>query len=285
MPTELSDENVFAEVEDKLRPIAEPLERPRPGDWLAEHIEKGQTFRQYLAANPVRRDRERATIYISLIGEFDTAQQSIVDLTREYLSLHFATPVTLLPSIPISEVPAHAKRKHPVSGERQLLAPYLLERVLQPDRPEDALAYLGFTARDLWPGGDWNFVYGQANLRDRVGVWSIYRNGYPGKSEAAFHTCLWRTLLTSSHEVGHVLTMLHCTAFRCLMNGFNHQAERDSRPLHPCPVCLRKLLWNLQVEPIAYLQRLEAFSEANGFTEAAWFRNAAERLGFGERGA
>jgi HSP20 family molecular chaperone IbpA len=61
------------------------------------------------------------------------------------------------------------------------LSTYLLYEVLEPDRPEDALAYLALTASDLWPGEGWNFVFGQANLRRRVGVWSLYRNGDPGE--------------------------------------------------------------------------------------------------------
>jgi archaemetzincin len=271
-------ENLYPEIEDRLCPLAEPLERPRAGDWLAEHHEKGQTFRQYLAANPVRRDRERTTVYLCLVGTFDDAQQSVLDLTREYLRLFFDAPVVVRRTVPVSDIPAHAKRKHRESGDRQLLAPYILERLLEPDRPEDALAYLALTARDLWPGDGWNFVYGQANLRDRVGVWSIYRNGHPAKGEAAFRVCLRRTVMTAAHETGHVLTMQHCTAFRCLMNGVNHQEERDSRPLNPCPVCLRKLLWNLQVEPVPYVRRLAAFCQQQGFVEGAWYTKAADSL-------
>jgi archaemetzincin len=135
------------------------------------------------------------------------------------------------------------------------------------------LAYLAFTSSDLdlWPGENWNFVYGQANLRDRTGVWSIYRNGDPAK-EAEYQLCLARTLRTASHETGHILTMQHCTAFQCNMNGVNHQAEGDSKPQHLCPVCLRKLCWNLQVEPLGYAKTLRDFSQKHGFAEEAeWY--------------
>jgi archaemetzincin len=137
-----------------------------------------------------------------------------------------------------------------------VLSPYVLREVLESDRPDDALAYLALTASDLWPGEGWNFVFGQANLRQRVGVWSIYRNGDPAAGEGAYRLCLRRTLATVTHETGHILTMKHGTAFRFLMDGSNHQQERDSWPLHLCPVCLRKLLWNLQAEPVTYLKRL-----------------------------
>jgi predicted Zn-dependent protease len=93
----------------------------------------------------------------------------------------------------------------------------------------ELIVYRPLTASDLWPGKGWDFVFGQANLRKRVGVWSIYRNGDPAAGEAAYRLCLRRTLATATHETGHILTMKHCTAYACLMNGSNHQAERDSR--------------------------------------------------------
>jgi archaemetzincin len=272
-------ENLYAEVEDRLRPLASPLEGPEVGDWLAEHPEPGQTFAQYRAARPVRRGRGLTTLYLCLLGEFTSPQQRVVDLTREYLGLFFDVPAVVRRRVPLSAVPARARRTHPDWGDEQVLSTYVLREVLVPDRPDDALAYLALTACDLWPGLAWNFVFGQANLRKRVGVWSLYRNGDPGGGEAAFRLCLRRTLATATHETGHVLTMKHCTAFSCLMNGSNHQEERDGRPLHLCPVCLRKLLWNLQAEPVPYLRRLGAFCQGNGLeTEAGWYARAAEAL-------
>ncbi len=133
-------ENTFPEVEDRLGSRAEPLEVPAPGDWLAEHVEKGQTFRQYLAANQVRRSAELSTIYLCLVGEFDGPQQSVADRTAEYLGLFFDAPVVTRRRVPISDIPARARRKHPQWGDRQLLSPYLLDELLEPDRPDDALA-------------------------------------------------------------------------------------------------------------------------------------------------
>ena len=157
-----------------------------------------------------------------------------------------------------------------------MLTGYILHDVLEPERPADALAYLALTASDLWPGKGWNFVFGQANLRQRTGVWSIYRNGDPGED---LTLCLRLTLGTESHELGHVLTLRHCTAFRCLMNGSNHQGERDATPLHPCPVCLRKLCWNLRVEPVPHLTKLKAFCEQNALdAESRWYERAIAAL-------
>ncbi len=262
----------FPEIEKRLAPLAEPLPRPRSGDWLAEHPEPGQTFAEYLNSNPVRRTGKLSTIYLRPVGDFTEPQQRIVDLAKAYLAIFFDSPVTVSQKIAIASIPARARRGHPSRGDSQVLTSYILDEVLKPDRPADALAYLALTSADLWPGKGWNFVFGQANLRERIGVWSMYRNGDP---EEDFRLCLRRTLTTASHETGHILGMEHCIAYSCLMNGSNHQEEKDRRPMHLCPVCLQKLCWNLQVQPVRYLKKLKVFSEKNGFdAEGAWYEKA-----------
>ncbi len=177
------------------------------------------------------------------------------------------------PACGLEEIPAKARRRHPKWGNAQILTTYVLDELLKPDRPDDALAYVAFTASDLWPGEDWNFVFGQASLGERTGVWSIYRNGDTTKGQAQFQLCLKRTLGTAAHETGHILSMPHCTTHKCMMNGSNSQRESDGKPLYLCPICLRKLCWNLQVEPATYLERLRGFCIGNGLLEEAeWYR-------------
>jgi archaemetzincin len=53
------------------------------------------------------------------------------------------------------------------------------------------------------------------------------------------------------HETGHMVGLAHCIYFNCLMNGSNHLAESDRRPLHLCPVCLRKLQWSIGFDVVA----------------------------------
>ena len=164
---------------------------------------------------------------------------------------------------------------HSSWGDRQLLTSYILDHVLQPERSEQALAYLAFTASDLWSGENWNFVFGQASLRERTGVWSIYRFGDPARSKESYRRCLVRTLGTATHETGHIPTMQHCIVYECSMNGTNNLPEADTKPLHCCPVCLRKLCWNLQVEPVAYLGQLQAITQKLGLEdEAKWYGKA-----------
>ena len=117
----------------------------------------------------------------------------------------------------------------------------MLDQVLRPRLPADASTYLALTTSDLWPGEGWNFVFGQASLNQRVGVWSIARNGDPHGDEHGLPLCLLRTLKTASHETGHMFSMPHCTLYECNMCGSNHRQEADRRPLWLCPCCLAKL--------------------------------------------
>jgi len=269
------DRSALADVETKLTPLAQPLSKPRPGDWLAEHKESGQTFAQYLAAKPVRKSEQLSTIYICQIGDFSPKQEQILDVACEYLSVVYQVPVKRHRKLALADVPPRARRTHPQWGDKQILTTYVLDEILESSRPDDALAYLAFTSSDLYPQDDWNFVFGQAKLRERVGVWSIYRFGDPAESDAAFERCLRRTLSTASHETGHILTIQHCTAFACNMNGSNSLPESDRQPLHFCPVCLRKVCWNLRVDPAEYLASLEAFCRKHKLEEEAeWYTRA-----------
>ena len=66
----------------------------------------------------------------------------------------------------------------------------------------------------------------------------------------------------------------HCVWFRCLMNGSNHLAESDARPLHLCPVDLRKLQWSTGFDVVERYRRLLDFHRQEGFEdEAQWLDN------------
>jgi archaemetzincin len=252
---------------EKLKPLHKELGRPQPGDWLDVHDESGQTFREYLDSEPVTAHGRRKVIYIQPLGEFTKSQQAIVDATAEFLRAYFQLPVRMKEPWPESKVPARARRRHPHWGDEQILTTYVLHELLKPNLPQDAAAYLALTATDLWPGEGWNFVFGQASIRDHVGVWSIYRKGEPDGGNEAFRLCLVRTIKTASHEIGHMFTMHHCTAYECNMCGSNSVEEGDRRPLPLCPECLAKLLYATGAEPVRRFQQLISFCEKHGLTD------------------
>jgi len=266
---------------EKLRPQHKKLGRPRPGDWRAGpgRHEKGQTFAQYLRCRPVRPVGTRRVLYIQPLGEFSKPQRRIVERTREGMGLYFGLPVKVRRDLPLSVIPRRARRVHPTWGVSQVLSTYVLDELLAPALPADAAACIAFTTSDLWPGAGWNFVFGQASLRKRVGVWSIYRNGDPGRGKDAFRQCLLRTLKTATHETGHMFSMEHCTAYECNLCGSNHREESDRRPLACCPECVAKVCWATRTELLPRYRKLLAFARAQGFQrEAEMYRQAIEAL-------
>lgn len=248
----------------KLVPLHTKLGKPRPGEWLSVHAEPGQTYGQYVRDRPVKPDRRRRVIYVQPLGDFDRTQRKIINLTAEFLGIYFDLPVKIQKEQPLAIIPQQARRAHPAWGDEQILSTYVLHEVLQPNLPEDACVLIAFTTSDLWPGEGWNFVFGQASLRERVGVWSIYRNGDPRQSDDAFRLCLRRTIKTATHETGHMFSMMHCTLYECNMCGSNHRAESDRHPLALCPHCLAKLCHATGADPKKRFEKLIAFCKSNG---------------------
>lgn len=246
------------QIVKQLEPLHEKMPSPKPGDWLAKHRESGQTFREYQYADPNRPGKTRKVIYIQPLGDFTAKQREIVTASAEFMSLYFGLKVKVEKDLPLSEVPDSARRINDYTKEEQLLSTYILDKLLFPRVPEDAIAYLAFTASDLWPGEGWNFVYGQADLYRRVGVWSIHRNGDPNNPDE-YKLCLLRTLKTGTHETGHMFTLEHCTKWQCNMNGSNHRDEADSKPLWLCPECAAKICWACGLDPAQRFWRLSRF--------------------------
>ena len=111
-------ERTYAEVETRLRPLAIPLAKPEPGDWLAEHQEDGQTFAAYLRAKPVRKSAQQGTIYICLLGDFTPEQRKVLETTQKYLEIFYQVPVKVHKKMTVADVPARARRIHPTWGRR-----------------------------------------------------------------------------------------------------------------------------------------------------------------------
>jgi archaemetzincin len=251
----------------------------QPGDWLDGHQEEGQTFYQCWRVKPPRRGDKLTTIYLLLLGDFSPQQREILATTQEYLATFYQTPVKLLRELPLDVIPEEGRRMHPEWDVPQIRSSYVLEQLLRPERPEDALAYLCFTASDLCSNATHNYVMGEARTWDLIGAWSIYRCGDPAESRDAYERCLRRMMFIATHETGHIMAIKHCTAFQCNMNGANSPSETDRHPLHFCPVCLRKLLWNLDAEPAKYHSNLEQFCRERHLTEEAeWYAEASLRL-------
>lgn len=256
-------------------PDFSPIPTPGRSDWLASHKETGQTYAQYVRSRPNRPRGNQSKIYLQPIGKFDEGQSPELEKLTSFAGRFFNLPVESLPSVKAEEIGATTRDRG--GGRRQLLTTDVLawlERRIK----EDAYCLLAVTMEDLYPADDWNFVFGQASLRNRVGVYSLvryhpsfYRSTDEPDDETTERIILERSCKVLAHETGHMFGIKHCIHFHCLMNGSNHLAESDAQPIHLCPVCLRKLRYARPFDVEDRYRKLLEFSDsANWGNESLW---------------
>lgn len=204
-----------------------PLQR---GDWLEGHTELGQTFAQFLQDHPEPQvSGQQTKLYLVCLGPKTPRSDQLFHETARFLSACYGVPCEFLPSVPLDDVPATARRPRDRSRE-QYQTGYLLKTVLAPRLPKDGVALLGLTTYDLYPDESWNYVFGQASISERVGVWSLARLGNADAGTEEYRRCLRRMVQIAIHETGHMFGLLHCIEFECCMNGSNNLPESDRRP-------------------------------------------------------
>ena len=82
-------------------------------------------------------------------------------------------------------------------------------------------------------------------------------------------TILRRGLKLMAHEIGHMFAITHCIHSHCVMNGSNTLEETDLSPLHPCPLCLRKLHEIVGFDVVERERKLGEFYRVLGLTPEA----------------
>jgi len=252
--------------------------KPKPGDWLWFYKETPQSFARYQIQARARPGPER-TFVLQPLGTVSAERMLVLEKMRQYAEVFFQVPARIEKAIPI-EVPGGVMFKPVPIGSRhgsydkQYDGDKINDLILAKRIPEDALVYIGVTMEDLF-SSDMTFVFGVATLAKRVGVYSLSRfypefwglPAQPGDDVKA----LRRACKLLNHESGHMFGITHCVFYRCSINGSNSLTETDAAPIHECPVCHRKLRWNLEFDAAKRFLELEAFYRENGMiAEAEW---------------
>jgi archaemetzincin len=185
--------------------------------------------------------------------------------------------------VPALPLPRKGRRSRKQDGHSwvQHRTRAILDQTLEPRLPGDAITYLGVTMGDLYPEPSWNFVFGEASLDERVGVYSFARFSprFTGERKPSATKLLRRSLAVLSHEAGHMFGITHCVRYECLMNGSNSLDELDRQRAALCPECLQKLAWNIGFDVVARYRALRDFYRRESLVDLARFaERRIERL-------
>jgi archaemetzincin len=282
-PAEDAREPVKAHVYQSVLPEDERgfarLKAPKAGEWLYIYKEPAQTLAIYRAMTFVRPDAKRKNIVLQPLGPMDDEQQKTLEAMREYAEIFFQTPARVAKPMELSIPDMQLVRQVPLGNrhgtyDRQYDADKILEHLLHKNLPDDAVAYLGITLVDLW-SGDLHYVFGLGSLNKRVGIYSLcrYFPEFWGRehSEDTDVMALRRACKVLNHETGHLFSLTHCIFYRCSMNGSNSLGETDDAPMEYCPVCHRKLMWNIGFDALKRYEALLAFYKKHKLDpEAEW---------------
>jgi archaemetzincin len=254
----------------------EPVPPPARKDWLNVARERGQTFEQFTRTMARGRSEPLRRIWLQPLGSVSMEHSELLLVLQRFAHAFFGLDVQQLPALSIHST--ITTRRNRFTGVLQLKTRDVLP-LLAEQAPQDG-CILGVTAHDLYAHDTWRFVFGEALLDERVGVISTARYDprfYDRSADPVLLVC--RTCKALAHETGHMLGMLHCVFFSCLMNGSNSLAESDRRPLHLCPVDLRKLQWCVGLDILERYRCLLAFWRELGVaTEAEWVERRLELI-------
>ena len=248
----------------------EPVSQPHHGDWLDVYDESGQTFEEYVMTAFVPESHFRRVYFVPLEGPSAISEEWLARF-RRYAEAFFTVEVCMLPPRPLDDG-AVARRTDPEWGLYQWCAADVL-RDLAANRPDDAWSVLALTGADIYPHALVDYTFGLASYTERVGVCSVARFSAPYCREASVPNGRFarRACRLIAHEIGHLLGLRHCVYYACLMNGSTSLAEGDTRPLHLCPIDLRKLQWLLGFDVDARYRDLAAiWREFGASDETSW---------------
>ncbi|CAF1252339.1 unnamed protein product [Rotaria sordida] len=262
-----------------------PFPIPNVGDWVTVHTEQGQTVQEF--------ERTVRTVPHSRAPSLET----ICEFSRPFFP---GCQIEILPRIDFTDFSKHGQngmRINSYTKQPQYLTSFIighLKKMKRRERKHDRqeLFCIGVTMADIYPGSNWNFVYGLASIDDGIGIYSFSRLDplFPNAEMAGPCTdevrilILKRSISVFVHEVIHLFGVEHCIYYLCMMNGTETEEEMDGQPLYLCPICLRKMYSAIGKEKKhfnviqMYTKILELCKSLHFKDESAWYENRLNLL-------
>lgn len=242
--------NSYNEKENNSHTLLyESVNIPVKSEWLYEYKERGQTFKVYsggIISSPSKRINK---VYINILNNDDNLiDQEAIDIFSLFINAYYPCLVSELISKPITFEELGIKPRQ--SDYVQYNAGLTIEK-LKSYIPKDGIFIIGLSSMDIYPREEWGFCYGLADVMSGSAVFSMRRHydevDSSNKNEISRRLeAIYNTAFTLIHEIGHLLGLKHCIYYNCIIRGLN--SSRESYNKFYCPVCMRKLYWNLKLD-------------------------------------
>ena len=285
--SELLKQNVYSNVIETEAQDFVRLNTPKLGEWLYQFPESGQSLEEYKAKDSKSQlNSRRRMIVLQPLGVFSDEQRLLLGSLKEYTQAYFQIPTRIAKAMKLPDPSKSTLAKMIPLDQRhnqydhQYEAIAIVNKLLLPKLPQDAVVYLGITMEDLY-AGDLNYVFGFGSFENRTGVYSLARY-YPefwneAPTEQTKLLTLRRSMKVLNHETSHVFGLKHCIFYDCTMNGSNSLDETDRSSIHECPVCHEKLHWNLKFDPQKRFQSLrDVYTKYGLLDEVTWLSKRSE---------
>lgn len=150
-----SAESEHEEYYRKLMGLFDPIAKPKPGDWLSEHKESGQTFEQFAKSDFRRVRQNQKTIYVQPLEK--EISSDMINTFEKFLTAYFPGMIIKInPPIALEKEKSVAWRINDYSNKKQYNASDIL-KFLRSKVPKDSYCTIGCTMTDLYPQDSWNF--------------------------------------------------------------------------------------------------------------------------------
>lgn len=224
-------------------------------DWIPWVKNKAQSYYAYVKSNPNKLYEERKTIYILALDK--GISPSFLQNCKDYCAaFYFVIPVEILANIDVSELSVKSRIN---DGKLQYNAKEILRKVKK-KLPSDAYAMIWVLNKDIYSREAWNWVFGYADLKARVGVFSFARydptffgDSHTMEPEEVEDVIQFRGIKVMCHEIGHMFGLKHWVYYKCIMNGSMSSEEALRKPWYLCPICLKKLYYILRCDIVSTL--------------------------------
>lgn len=238
------------------------IKPPDEGDWLMTHKEYGQTYQEYVQTSCVQVTPDRDVIYLTPIS---FSKNGILDdnfllnirlLCEAYFPGMKIRTWRIDNYIDIDNVKGNENGKIPIVADQFIAC-------LAKEVPQDAFCLIGIADAELYnevETKDGKIYYKPTSfgrdIANRINIISICKynllndekqmNKIKRTKIAMF--VLKRLCKVVLKEICVMFGMKNCIYFTCNMNGTGSMTELDNKPFEICPICLRKLITNINAK-------------------------------------